>query len=136
MKKVILVLASVLVLASGSFALQPALVGGIRDGAALGLILQEYLGSGAALRFGMEANTGKNPMIAFAGGKFGLSSVGRMPLSLGLGIVGYFGNSDTKAGLSLSFIFDNVFGRQPMFIEAGVDIVDPARLQLQLGYKF
>lgn len=136
MKKLLIVLASILVLTSGSFALQPAMIGGIRDGAALGLIMQEYLGTGVAFRFGMEANTGKNPMIAFAGGKFNLSSIGRMPLSLGLGIVGYFGNSDTRTGLALSFIFDNVFGRQPMFIEAGVDIVDPARLQLQLGYKF
>ncbi|MBU0629369.1 MAG: hypothetical protein KKC80_00435 [Candidatus Margulisbacteria bacterium] len=136
MKKTIVLLVSVVVLASGSFALQPALCGGIRDGAALGLILQEYLGSGVALRFGMEGNTGRNPMIAFAGGKFALSSIGRMPLSLGLGIVGYFGNNDTKAGLALSFIFDNAFGRSPMFIEAGIDIVDPAKLQLQLGYKF
>ena len=75
-------------------------------------------------------------MIAFAGGKFALSSMGRMPLSLGLGIVGYFGNNDTKAGLALSFVFDNVFGRPPMFVEAGIDIVDPAKIQVQLGYKF
>lgn len=136
MKKMIVLLVAGVILSSASFALQPALVGGIRDGAAMGLLLQEYLGGGAALRFGMEANTGQNPMIAFVGGKFSLTSVGRMPLSLGLGLVGYFGNSDTKSGLALSFIFDNVFGRSPMFIEAGIDVVNPAKLQCQLGYKF
>ncbi|MBN3033787.1 MAG: hypothetical protein JW873_06795 [Candidatus Saganbacteria bacterium] len=119
-----------------SQAAQLAVIGGVRDGLAVGVMADQSVAHNLGLRYGLEANTGRQPIIAFLGGKFYLTSVGRqMPMSLGLGAVAYVGNGKTSPGLSLSLIIDRAFNLPQLFIEAGVDAADQGRFQLQLGYK-
>lgn len=137
MKKLI-VLLFVLALTSSSFALQPALLFGVRDGLAFGIMADQYLGSNVGIRFGAEGNTGDKPLVLFFGGKFYLAKLSRRgSLSLGVGAVTYSGSKGSEVGVSLSAVMDRIFDAvPPLFIEAGIDLCSRARVQLQMGYYF
>ena len=136
MRKFFLVLVLSLMVFGQAGAAQLELIGGIRDGLALGIMAEQNVARNLGLRYGIEANTGKQPIIVFLGGKFYLTDFSRgMPLSLGLGFVGYFGGKTTDPGISISIIINRAFNLNPLFIEAGVDAAGSGRLQLQLGYK-
>jgi len=137
MKKIIAAIFSLLLLVSSSFALQPEIVGGVRDGLAVGIMTDHQMGRNWGMRMGIEATTGKQPLILFLGGKFYLSNISyNSLLSLGVHVVGYMGSSSNNAlGFGLSGIINNAFGVKPMFVEFGVDIVNTARGVVQLGYK-
>ena len=137
MKKVLLLSVLALILLCQSvLAAQVSLLGGIRDGLAIGVMGEQGAAHNIGLRYGLEADTGGQPIILFIGGKFYLTSLQHeMPLSLGLGLVGYVGNGRSSPGLSLSAIIDRAFNLPQLFIEAGVDVADQGRLQLQCGYK-
>lgn len=135
MKRLVVVLLVSLVLISSSLAMTPAVVGGIRDGLAIGLMMNNPVARNVALRLGVEANSGTQPIMVFFGGKFYLTNAGGMPMSLGIHGVGYSGNNQTDVGFGLSFIFDNAFKIRPMFMEFGIDVANKARLVAQLGYK-
>jgi hypothetical protein len=135
MKKIILVSLAVMILfGSSAFAMQPAIIGGVRDGLAIGIMADSRMGRNFGMRIGVEANTGKQPLVAFLGGKFYLSNMGRMPMALGISGVGYFGDK-TSLGFGISLILHRVFDVEPMFLELGVDVADDARANVQLGYK-
>jgi len=138
MKKIIILMVAFIILFWGSSCLasQSAVIGGIRDGAALGLMMESGLSNGTILRLGFEANTSNTPGIAFIGGKWLLRSIGsRFPLYLSGGLVGYLGNN-AEAGPYISLIFDRFLDVTPLFLELGVDIVKSGRLQCQLGCYF
>lgn len=137
MKKLAFVLLASLFLWAGmANAVQLELIGGIRDGLAFGIMGEQNVARNLGLRYGIEANTGKQPVIAFIGGKFYLTDFRReMPLSLGAGFVGYMGNNKNDYGISLSLIINRAFNVKPLFIEAGIDVAGQGRLQLQIGYK-
>jgi hypothetical protein len=135
MKKLFLISCSLLIVGFSAQAMQPAVIGGIRDGLAVGIMADEPLARNVGIRFGIEANTGHNPILVFFGGKFYLTSMNRMPLSLGVGAIAYTGDKDTDVGASISLIFDRAFNIAPLFAEVGVDIADSGRLQAQLGYQ-
>ena len=134
MRKIMVVSCLLLVVSCSAWAMQPELIGGVRDGLALGVMAESPLSSNVTLRFGAEANTGPQPIILFFGGKFYLSYVGRSPMYLGLGAVAYSGET-TDAGIAISLVFNRAFNVNPLFIEAGIDVANKARLQLQVGYK-
>lgn len=118
-------------------ALQPAVIGGIRNGLALGVIAEEPIASNTSLRFGAELNTGNQPIILFFGGKFYLTNIsGKIPMSFGLQAVGYSGNRSTDLGLGISLIFSRPFNVNPLFFEFGVDVAGSGHLQAQAGYFF
>jgi hypothetical protein len=135
MRKLLLVSVSVMLLASSVLAFQPAIEGGYRDGMAIGLIGKSPVARNVALQIGVEATSGKQPLVGFLGGKFYLSNMGRMPLSFGLAGVAYSGDAGSEFGVGLSAILDRAFGVRPMFVEFGVDVVGEARAQLQVGYR-
>jgi hypothetical protein len=135
MKKTLVVGCLLLVVSSSVWAATTEIVGGIRDGAALGLQLESAAARNLTVRGGIEFCTGKQPVIAFLGGKIPLTSLGRMPLALGIGFVGYFGSNKTDAGVSLTFIFNRFLEITPLFLEVGVDVAGQGRLVAQLGYK-
>jgi hypothetical protein len=135
MKKLVLVLVGLMILVSSSHAFRPAIIGGFRDGLAVGIMGSSSVARNVALRIGVEATSGSAPIMAFLGGKFYLGGVGRMPLSLGLSAVAYAGNSSSDFGFGISAIFDRAFGVRPMFIEAGIDVASSAKAQIQVGYK-
>ncbi len=135
MKKLVLVSLALAIFVSGAYAFEPAIIGGFRDGLAIGIMGKTPLARNTALRLGVEATSGNAPLIAFIGGKFYLGRAGRMPLSLGLSGVLYAGNKASEFGFGLSVVFDRVFNVTPMFLEAGVDIVGSAKAQIQLGYR-
>jgi len=137
MKKVFVFMAMLLLLfGQGAWAVYPAVVGGIRDGLALGVMLEDSIARNVAIRGGIEANTGRQPLILFFGGKFYLTNIGRkIPMSLGLAFIGYTGNKGTDGGISISFIFERLFDINPLFFEAGIDVAGSGRLQAQVGYK-
>jgi len=134
MKKSLLVGLLVSLLVSTSFAAVPEIVGGVRNGLAIGIQLEDGVARNLTLRGGIEFDTGKQPIIASLGGKIPLTGIGRMPLSLGLGFVGYFGDK-SDFGASLTFIFSKFLDITPLFFEFGVDVADSGRLVAQLGYK-
>lgn len=135
-KRVYLVISCLLlVLCSSSYAAVPELLGGVRDGAAIGLQLEDRVARNLSLRGCIEFNSGRQPIIACLGGKFPLTSIGQMSLSLGLGLVGYFGNNKNDFGVSLTFIFNRFLDIKPLFLELGIDAAGPGRLLAQLGYK-
>jgi hypothetical protein len=136
MKK-IMIMALMFVVLSGSlaYAVRYSMVGGIRSGLAVGVIAEQYLNNNATLRGGVEVTSGGNPLCAYLGGKFLLTYLGQSsPLSLGLGGVGFFGNS-TDMGLSVTFIVDRLFDAKPLYLETGLDFTGYPRWMLQLGYK-
>lgn len=135
MKKIIVISCLLLVISCSARAMQPIVVGGIRDGLAVGIMAKNSIARNVALRFGVEANTGKQPLIVFFGGKFYLTSMGSSPMSFGVGAVAYSGGDKTDAGLSLSLIFDRAFNVYPLVFECGVDVADKGRLLAQFGYK-
>ena len=136
MKKNILLLVLMFLLAQMASAVQLELIGGIRDGVAFGVMGEQTIARNLGLRYGIEANTGKQPIIAFIGGKFYLTDFRReMPLSLGIGFVDYFGDKGNTPGISISLIINRAFNVKPLFIEAGVDAAGSGKLQLQIGYK-
>jgi hypothetical protein len=136
MKRFFLLLVLSVVMVQVAGAAQLELIGGIRDGLAFGIMAEQNVARNLGLRYGIEADTGKQPVIGFIGGKFYLTDFERaMPLSLGVGFVGYFGGQHTDAGVSLSLIINRAFNLKPLFIEAGVDVAGSGRLQLQVGYK-
>ena len=115
---------------------QPAIVGGIRDGVALGILLEKGTESGAKLRFEFEANTTATPVVASIGGKWFLTDVdSRFPMSFGAGAVAYLGNR-SALGPYVSVIFDRFMDVTPLFLEVGVDVAEEGQLQLQMGYYF
>jgi hypothetical protein len=139
MKKTMIFSAALVILLFGSscFAFQPSIIGGIRDGIALGLMLESGPANGATLRMGLEANTSNVPGIVFVGGKWPLRNVsGRFPMSLSGGLVGYLGNNSSQAGPYISVIFDRFLDVSPLSLEFGIDVVNFGRLQCQLGYQF
>ncbi|MFH2034447.1 MAG: hypothetical protein ABIJ26_07080, partial [Candidatus Margulisiibacteriota bacterium] len=112
-----------LLLGSSCLAFQPAVIGGIRDGVALGLMAESGLNNNAGLRFGFEANTSNTPGIVFVGGKWFLTNIsGGSPMFLGGGLVGYLG-SNTAAGPYVSLIFERFLAVTPLFLECGIDVV-------------
>lgn len=140
--RTILSCALFLILVTPVWSLQPAIIGGLRDSLALGLMVEENTPNNFGFRFGVEATTGKRPMIVFLGGKFYLIQVdNRYPLSLGLGLVGYFGGRKSEGetaevGGSVSLILDNPFDIKPLFFEAGIDVTNSSgKAQLQVGYR-
>ena len=136
MKKLLIGCSLALLMFGCSQAAQLSVIGGIRDGLALGIMADQSVARNLGLRYGVEANTGSQPVIVFLGGKFYLTSLShQMPLSLGLGAVGYVGNGKTSPGLALSLIIERAFNQPQLFIETGVDAADQGRFQLQLGYK-
>ncbi len=132
---VAVVLSSIL-LGQSAFAMRSAIIGGVRDGLAIGIMGEENTPSNIGIRFGAEACTGKNPVVLFLGGKKYLTTLsGNVPLSLGFGLVAYAGNK-TEAGISVSAIFDRAFGVPPLFVEVGIDIAGSGKLQAQVGYRY
>ncbi|MCX5751778.1 MAG: hypothetical protein NT099_08990 [Candidatus Saganbacteria bacterium] len=126
----------VLLFVTECFAYTPAVIGGVRDGLALGLMLENGPANGVKLRFGLEANTSNTPGIVFIGGKWFLSNINnRYPMFLSGGAVGYLGNH-SEVGPYISLIFERFFDVTPLFLEVGIDVVKSGKLQLQAGYYF
>ena len=121
---------------SECLAYKPAIMGGIRSGAALGLMFESNITTSATLRLGVEGNTSDTSVLAFIGGKWFLHEVSsRFPMFLSGGIVGYLGNS-SNVGPYISVIFERFIDVSPLFLEFGIDMVNYGRMQLQVGYYF
>ena len=139
MKKniILIVLSLVLSLGSVSMAYSTAVIGGIRNGTALGLMLENNTGYSPALRMGIEADTSSDfPAIAFIGGKWLLTDINNQyPMSISGGLVGYLGSS-AALGPYVSLVFDRFLAISPLFLEIGIDVLSSGRMQVQLGYFF
>lgn len=126
----------IVLLSASAFAFKPAVVGGIRDGVALGIMLDTAV-SNPSLRMGVEADTASSPVIGFVGGKWFLNNVrGGFPMYLSGGLVGYLGGREASAGPYISLIFERFLNVEPLFLEAGVDVAGSGHLQLQVGYFY
>jgi hypothetical protein len=134
----------ILLLGSSCMAFQPAVIGGIRGGVALGIMGENNLSKNVDLRFGFEANTSNTPGIVFVGGKWFLSNIsGGFPMFISGGLVGYLGDNgvgnhdnNATAGPYVSVIFERLLNVTPLFLEFGIDVVRSGRLQFQAGYYF
>ena len=144
MRKIILVLAVFFLFASSCLADGAVVYGGLREGLALGLGMENKITERMTIRYGFGASVsanpstmGTNPFMAYAGIKYPLFiSFGYCPTSLGLGVAADFG-TQTQAGGSCSIIFDNIYNQEKYYLEIGADIfsaqVNPVLL---VGYRF
>ncbi|OGI06860.1 MAG: hypothetical protein A2Y40_00235 [Candidatus Margulisbacteria bacterium GWF2_35_9] len=132
--KIFIVGLLVVVFSTACMAYRPAVIGGIRNGTALGLVIEGDR-SDPAIRFGIEASTSNSPLV-FVGGKWFLSDVNsRYPMYMSAGLVGYLG-SRSEVGPYISLIFDRFLNSIPLFLEIGIDVVNSSRIQVQMGYYF
>jgi hypothetical protein len=135
MKKLLVVSCLLLVVSCSAWGMQPEIIGGIRDGLAVGVMADNRIGKNVDLRFGAELNSGKQPVILFGGAKFFMTYFGSSPMYLALAGVAYSGGSNTDVGLGLSLVFNRAFNVAPMFVECGIDFARTGRVQAQVGYK-
>jgi len=138
MKNQIILTLALLALLMGSEcrAFTPAVIGGVRDGAALGLMLENRMTNSTSLRLGVEASTSNSPGIVFVGGKWLLANLrSGSPMFLSGGLVGYLGNH-SEAGPYISLVFERLLDIDPLFLEVGIDVVNSGNLQFQAGYYF
>lgn len=136
MKKIFLVSALIMLLSGNAFAYQASILLGARNnglGGGFNIEFGRYWNSN--LRLGVEATSGKNPVLAYFGAKSIITgSSSPMPIYLAGGLVGTFGDK-SQLGISLSFVLDRLFGARPVYAELGIDFLDTAKLQAQLGFK-
>lgn len=139
MKKNIIIVSAISILLMGSLgvAYTPSVIGGVRDGAALGIVLEHGLTNRAAVRLGLEVNTSDSHGIFFLGGKWLVADVnnGRYPMYISGGIIGSLGNT-SEIGPYVSLIFERFLDITPLYFEVGVDSIKTGRLQFQAGYNF
>lgn len=133
MKKILFVLLIIL-LSSQAFAMHTAVFGGVRNGAAIGIIWEPPLFNEIHYRLGVEGTTGPQPFIMFLGLRDYLLTAGSVPISLRLSLLGYLGNT-SYLGPSFSFIFDNLAGNNQLFFETGADFAGSPQIMAQIGYK-
>ena len=126
-----------LLLSSPGFAFKTAVLGGIRNDLALGVMFEEKnLPVDTTLRLGFEANTSNPQGIIFISGKAHLMDVNKKhPLFLSGGLVAYLSNA-TQIGPYISLIFEPVLDVTPLFLEFGIDIAKSRLIQAQVGYYF
>jgi hypothetical protein len=139
MKRNILIVSAlaVLMLGSSCLAYTPSVIGGVRDGTALGIVLESGMTERSMVRLGFEADTSSTPGIFFVGGKWFVSDLNnsKYPMYISGGLVSYLGNN-TEVGPFVSLIFERFMDVSPLYFEIGVDSVKSGRLQFQLGYNF
>lgn len=142
MKKLLTVTFTILALVNSSWAVHTAIIGGVRDGMALGMLVNEHVNDNLMYRFGVEGSTGDDlsfsgvsPLILFAGGSLHLMDLGWSPVSLGLEIVGEYGNN-TEYGPAVSLIINKLYNQDPWFFELGVDYLGKhGHVVAQVGYR-
>ena len=127
-----------------AWAYHTAIIGGLRDGLALGMLVEQHLiGEKLTARYGLEGSTGDdftfsgdNPFQLSGGLKFQLGKIGRgLPFWGTAGLILYSGNNPLT-GFSLSFIIEEMFNTKPLFVEMGADLMpNYAHIQAQIGYR-
>ena len=126
-----------MLIGSLGMAYTPSVIGGARDGVALGIVLENGLSARAAIRLGLEANTSDSRGIIFLGGKWLVTDMdnGNYPMYLSAGLMGSLGTT-SEIGPFVSLIFERFLDIPPLYLEVGVDAIKSGRLQFQVGYKF
>ncbi len=132
-----------LILGQVAWANHTAIEGGLRSGLALGLRSEYDLDNQWSVRFGLAGSTGDdlsfantNPLVLFAGlDKYAFNLNRDLPLEVGVGVVVYSSDNST-AGPYLHAIVDNLNGDKALFAEAGIDFINGAKLQAQIGYNY
>jgi hypothetical protein len=146
MKKPALLITLILLLSQSAWGFHTAMIGGVRDGLALGLQVSNHLlGDNLMGRFILAGSTGTDSALT-----------GENPLQLALGLktrlyrdlwgtiggIYYSGSSPyasgvSMAGLSLSFMYEDAFDIDPLFFEAGADLMsDHSHVVFMAGYRF
>jgi len=146
MKKFALAAVIVLIFTQSAWAWHTAIIGGVRDGLALGLQVTDHLlGDNLMGRFILAGSTGTDSALT-----------GENPLQLALGLkarlykdiwataggIYYSGSSPyasgvSELGLSLSFLYEDAFDIDPLFFEAGADLMpDHSHIVFMAGYRF
>jgi hypothetical protein len=119
-----------------------AMLGGYRDGLALGARVESRLTDRWEGRFGFEGSTGQdlyltgdNPFILFGTLNYYLGSLRQAKVSLCSGLTAYTGDS-SMAGVSFSLLFDHALeNNDSIFVELGTDIMNgKPYLNAQVGY--
>jgi len=141
MKKFNFVLVGLFLLTQMSWAARIDMVGGLRDGMALGIQSKQPLNNKWFWRYGVEASTGEdlsfyniNPFILFAGVSVPVMQLGWSPTELGINLIAENG-ALTEFGGGLSLIMNNIYNNKALSLELGIDYVRyHAHLLAQVGY--
>lgn len=137
MKKFVVMLLCVFLLSSVALAVDIAVMSGLRNGLTLGILVDQETGNAIGARYGIELSNGSKPVIAFLGGKAFLTEVQDIyPLHVGGGVIGYFGDGESRIGVSVGVILDEVFGIDLLSIETGIDaLANDSKIQVQAIYE-
>lgn len=137
MKSLVVMAVAFVIFLSGSacWAFQSALITGIRQGAALGIMFESGRNQKPQLRLGFESDVPATiSSIVFIGGKWFLGYQGKnSPVYFSLGLAGFLG-ADPQVGPYVSYIYDRFLDVEPLFLEFGVDLVSTVVLQFRAGY--
>ena len=128
---------SLLIAFGGISSAAVSILGGVRGGLAIGARMTEPLNNQPKLNLcgELELATGDQPLLLSVGGQYPLGKINyRYPVSMGFGLIAQGGNK-AEAGLYANFLFENMFEIQPLFLEAGIDVVGSGRAVIQFGYK-
>jgi hypothetical protein len=138
------ILLSALLFTQSAWAVHTTIIGGLRSGLAFGLTGDHHLTDRSWGRFGVEGTTGEdmaftgdNPLLLFGDLRYYLLDVGprQVPTSLGLGVVGNFGNR-TEIGTCFSVMFEQIYGIEQLCLELGLDYYgDHGHVTAQLGSR-
>ena len=135
MNKIFALLIISLLLSGSSHALQTSVLFGARNNGLAGGVNIDFGRFWAShLRLGLEGTTGKNPGLVYFGARSMITGTTSMPIYLAGGLVGTFGEK-SQLGLTISCIVDRLFGARPIVGEIGIDFLETAKLQAQLGFK-
>ena len=119
-----------------------AMLGGYRDGFALGMRVENRFSERWEGRVGIEGSTGQdlyltgdNPFIMFGTVNYYLGNLRHSQVSLCGGLAAYSGDSP-MSGVSLSLLFDRPLeNADSLFVELGTDIMNgKPYLNAQVGY--
>jgi hypothetical protein len=132
---------TVLLLSGIALADHTSIIGGFRDGMALGMRVDYHLNDRFILHSGLEASTGEdftadgdNPLVLFAGGRTPIGKFGWSPVFWGLEGVGNFG-VNTELGFSTYLVWENLYQQEPLYLQAGLDNFSRhSHVIVQLGY--
>ena len=142
MKKLFIVSCLLLAVSSMAWAWHTAMLGGYRDGYAMGVRTENRFTDRWEGRFGIEGSTGQdlyltgdNPFILFGTMNYYLGDLRHSKVSLCSGLVAYTGDS-SMTGISLSLLFDHALpNTDSIFVELGSDIMNgKPYLNAQVGY--
>lgn len=130
-------------MSSSALAVHTSMLVGLRNGLAMGLMVEEHFDDSFMYRLGWEATSGEdmsfanvNPMLFIGALKWRLKNISdTREIWFSAGAVGYTGDSPAVGG-TVSLVFEKLLPDEHVYLELGADILSQSHAIVQMGYRF